>query len=239
MIKSKLLKSKIGAIVQARMSSQRFPNKVLYEVDGKPMLQYLLERLQHCNCLDALVVATSVDDSDTPIAEHCRQHGVACYRGSLLNVAGRFNQVLDVYQFDAFVRVNGDSPLLDQRLIEKGVGVFIVGDFDIVTNAQERTYPKGQTVEVLRSDTFRYGYELMRAEDEFEHVTPYFYKHPEDFRIHNFALPQNISAIRLSVDTQEDMDTFAAIVSRMEGPHWEYTLDDILEIHGRLVWGND
>ena len=99
---------KIGTIVQARMSSQRFPNKVLYEVAGKPLLQYLLERLEHCNCLDAIVVATSVDDSDTPIAEYCQQHSMACYRGPLANVAGRFNQVLDIYQFDGFVRVNGD-----------------------------------------------------------------------------------------------------------------------------------
>jgi spore coat polysaccharide biosynthesis protein SpsF len=233
------MKHKIGAIVQARMTSSRLPGKVLYEVAGKPMLQYLLERLEQCNCLDASVVATSVDDSDTPIAKYCRQHGVSCHRGSLTDVAGRFKEALDVNQFDTFARVNGDSPLLDQRLIEKGVDIFVAGDFDIVTNAQERTYPKGQTVEILRADTFRYGYKSMRAEDEFEHVTPYFYKHPEDFKIHNFALPQNLNHIRLSVDTQEDMDTFAAIVSRMETPHWEYTLDDIVEIHSRLVSRND
>jgi len=225
----------MGAIVQARMSSQRFPKKVLFEVAGKPMLQYLLERLNHCNYLDPIVVATSVDDSDSPIAKHCELHGVACHRGSLTNVAGRFKEVLDIYEFDSFVRINGDSPLLDQRLIEKGVNVFIAGDFDIVTNAQERTYPKGQTVEILRADTFRYGYELMQAEDEFEHVTPYFYKHLDDFKIHNFALSQNLNGIQLSVDTEQDMDTFAAIVSRMKRVHWEYTLDDILGIYDSLL----
>ena len=173
--------NKLGAIVQARMSSQRLPNKVLHKVAGKPMLQYLLERLEHCNCLDAIVVATSAEDSDTPIAEHCRQNGVPCYRGSLSNVAGRFNEALNIYHFDGFVRVNGDSPLLDQNLIEKAVSIFLAGDLDIVTNGQKRTYPKGQSVEVLRADTFRYAYQLMREEDEFEHVTPYFYKHAEKF----------------------------------------------------------
>jgi len=217
------------------MNSSRLPGKVLYNVGGKPMLQYILERLMHCSCLNNIVVATSMEYSDNPIAEYCRLHDFACHRGSLTNVSFRFKEVLDVNKFNGFVRVNGDSPLLDQRLIEKSVGIFIAGDFEIVTNAQERTYPKGQTVEVLRTDTFRYGYKMMRAEDEFEHITSYFYKYPEDFKIHNFVLPQNLNHIKLSVDTPEDMNMFAAIVSRMERPHWEYTLDDILEIHGRML----
>lgn len=229
------MKMKIGAIVQARMSSQRFPNKVLYRVAGKPMLQYLLERLEHCNCLDAIVVATSVEDSDTPIAEHCRQQGIPCYRGSLANVADRFNQVLDLYQFDGFVRVNGDSPLLDQRLIEKGVGIFLDGDFDLVTNALPPTYPKGQSVEVLRTSTYQRAYDRMQEAEDLEHVTKFFYKHPGDFRIKSFALAENLNDIRLSVDTWQDMDNFATIVSKMNKAHWEYTLEDILQIYRGLV----
>jgi len=199
------------------------------------MLQYLLERLEHCNCLDAIVVATSVEDSDTPIAEHCRQHGVPCYRGPSANVAGRFNQVLDVYQFDGFVRVNGDSPLLDQRLIEKGVGIFLDGDFDLVTNTLPPTYPKGQSAEVLLTTTYRKAYDRMQEAEDLEHATRFYYKHPEDFRIHNFALSESLNGIQLSVDTWQDMDNFATIISKMNRAHWEYTLEDILQIYRCLV----
>lgn len=226
---------KIGAIVQARMSSQRFPNKVLYRVAGEPILKYLLDRLEHCNCLDGIVVATSVEDSDTPIAEYCRLHNVPCYRGSLLNVADRFNQVLDLYQFDSFVRVNGDSPLLDQRLIERGVGIFLNGDFDLVTNVLPPTYPRGQSVEVLQTATYQRAYTRMQEAENLEHVTKFFYKHPEDFRIHNFALAENLNDIGLSVDTRQDLDNFATIISKMNRPHWEYTLEDILQIYRGLV----
>lgn len=217
------------------MSSQRFPNKVLHEVAGKPLLQYLLERLEHCNCLDAIVVATSVDDSDTPIAEYCRQHSMACYRGPLADVAGRFNQVLDIYQFDGFVRVNGDSLLLDQRLIEKGIGIFLNGDFDLVTNVFPRTYPKGQSIEVLRTTTYQGAYDRMQEAEDLEHVTKYFYKHSEHFRLHNFALAENLNRIQLSVDTWQDMDRCATILSKMSRPHWEYTLEDILQIYHNLA----
>ena len=226
---------KIGAIVQARMSSQRFPNKVLYKVAGKPMLQYLLERLEHCNCLDAIVVATSVEDNDTPIAEYCMLHSIPCYRGSLANVAGRFNKVLDMYQFDGFVRVTGDSPLLDQRLIEQGVGIFLNGDFDLVTNVLPPTYPKGQSVEVLQTSTYQKTYERMQEAEDLEHVTKFYYKHSEDFHIQNFALVENLNDIQLCVDTWQDIDNFATIVSKMSRPHWEYRLEDILQIYRSLA----
>lgn len=229
------MKMKIGAIVQARMSSQRLPNKVLLEAAGKPLLQYSLERLEHCDYLDNIVVATSIDDSDTPIADYCRQNSVACYRGPLSNVAGRFKEVLNLYQFDVFVRVNGDSPLLDQRIIEKGIDIFLNGDYDLVTNIFPRSYPKGQSTEILRVFTYRKACDRMRAEDDLEHLTRYYYNHPEEFRIQNFALTENLSHIQLSVDTWQDMDNFVTIVSKMIRPHWEYTLEDILQIYRSLA----
>lgn len=226
---------KIGAIVQARMSSARFASKVLYDVGGKPMLQYLLERLEHCRRLDAVVVATSKESSDTPIAEFCKQYGVDCYRGPLGDVAGRFEEVLHEYPFDAFVRVTGDSPLLDQSLVDRGVKIFRDGDYDLVSNVAPATYPAGQSVEVLRADTFRQAYQRMREAEDLEHVTMYFYKHPEDFRIKNFALSDNLNNIRLCVDTKQDMEIFTTIISRMERPHWEYHLEDILRIYRSLA----
>jgi spore coat polysaccharide biosynthesis protein SpsF len=226
---------KLGAIVQARMSSQRLPGKVLRQVAGKPLLQYLLERLDHCCYLEAVVVATSVDGSDTPIADFCQELGVACCRGPLFNVAGRFKEVLEEYQFDGFVRVNGDSPLLDQRLIEEGVAIFLKGDFDLVTNVLTRTYPKGQSVEIVRGETFRAAYQFMRTEDELEHVTRHFYNHRDDFRIFNFESGQDQSGIQLSVDTPQDMDIFASIISHMNKPHWEYTLTETLRIYRGLA----
>jgi spore coat polysaccharide biosynthesis protein SpsF len=224
----------IGAIVQARTGSSRFPNKVLHPVDGKSMLQYLLERLQRSPSLDTIIVATSTGAPDAAIADFCRQYGTDCYRGSLDNVAERFHQVLNVYHFDAFVRVSADSPLLDQRLIDKATGIFSNGDFDIVTNVMPPSYPKGQSVEVLRTTAYRQAYPKMREAEDLEHVTRYFYKHSEDFRIHNFSRPDNLNGIKLSVDTRQDMDRFSAIISRMIRPHWEYSLEEILELYHSL-----
>jgi len=228
------MKTKTGAIVQARMSSSRFPGKVLHIVSGKPMLLYLLERLKRCTSLDMIVVATSSDNTDTVIAELCGQLDLPCFRGSLTDVAGRFKDATAEYQLDAFVRVNGDSPLLDQNLIDKAVNIFLDSDCDLVTNLMPATYPKGQSIEVLRSKTYRQAYDSFKEDDEREHVTPYFYKHTEDFRIYNFSYKQNINDIKLCVDTPADMDMFAAIISNMDKPHTEYSLEDILRIYHEL-----
>ena len=228
---------KIGAVVQARMGSERFPGKVLYPVAGRPMLQYLLERLVRCGSLAAVVVATSADESDTPIETLCKARGVHCYRGSLLNVASRFQAVLGAYRFDAFVRVSGDSPLLDPKLVGKGVEMFLNGDFDLVTNVFPRSYPCGQSVEVIRADAFIRSADLMRGNDELEHVTPFFYRNRDGFRIVNFSADRDYRGMDLSVDTPEDMSRFAAIVAAMTRPHWEYGLPEILEIYETVLSG--
>ncbi len=221
---------KIGAIVQARMNSQRFPGKVLHKIAGRPMLQYLLERVTHCRSLDAIVVATSQELSDAPIADFCKKSGVACYRGPLFDVAGRFKEVLDKYKFDVFVRVNGDSPLLDQRLVDKGVRIFHQGGFEIVTNVLKRTYPVGQSIEILSACTFIKGYKLMQGPQDFEHATRFFYRNRKNFKIFNFVSDKDYSKIQLSVDTPEDLRAISLIITRMNKPHWQYGIEEILRL---------
>jgi spore coat polysaccharide biosynthesis protein SpsF len=224
----------IGAIIQARMSSRRFPGKVLCPVVDKPILLYTIERLKHCNFLDKIIVATSADASDTAIADLCLGQGLDCYRGPLENVAARFKNVLDKFYFDAFVRVCGDSPLLDQRLLNKGIEVFLNGEFDLVTNLMPRTFPSGQSVEIVRSDTFRQAYPLMREEEDLEHVTRFFYRNSSGYRIKNFTADRDYKGIHLAVDTPADFEVLAAILAAMDRPHWEYCLSEIVQLYTRF-----
>src|SRR5947207_1002273 len=116
---------RIGAIIQARMTSSRLPGKVLQSMHGRPMLQYLLDRLARAQGVSDIVVATSIDRSDDPIERFCSAAGVACVRGPLLDVAARFHEVLETWPLDAFVRVSADSPLLDQRIVDAAVRLYV------------------------------------------------------------------------------------------------------------------
>ncbi len=218
---------KIVAIVQARMSSSRLPGKVLKKVAGKPLLLYLLERLQRVKQLDGIVVATSLDPSDDILVDFCRESGVPCVRGPLEDVAGRFLLALQQYPADGFVRVCGDSPLLDQRLVSVGIEIFQRGGFDLVTNTLIRDHPDGQSVEVVSAETFQRIYPSMKDVGHLEHVTLFFYDHPDGFRIYDIKAGTCYSDLRFVVDTPEDLLTFDTLVDAMDRPHWEYGLDDL------------
>jgi spore coat polysaccharide biosynthesis protein SpsF (cytidylyltransferase family) len=217
----------IRALVQARMSSARLPGKVLRVVAGKPLLAYVLERLQRCPALDGLVVATSSEASDDGVAALCDERGVACHRGALEDVAGRFATALEAFPCEAFVRVSGDSPLLDPALVARAVDTFRAGAFDLVTNVFPRSFPRGQSVEVVRTAAFRACLPLMTGPEDREHVTPALYRHAERFRIMNLPAERDWSGRRFVVDDAEDLERFAGLIAAMRRPHWEYGLAEL------------
>lgn len=210
------------------MSSRRLPGKVLRPLAGKPTLQYLLERLAHCSEVDRVIVATSSEASDDPVAAFCEEAGALVHRGPLEHVAARFGEAVDRFELDAFVRVTADSPLLDQRLVDRGAALYRAGDFDVVTNVYPRsTFPSGQSLEVVRADAFRRALAGMDDPYEREHVTPYFYRRPEEFRIHNFVADEDHSSLDVSLDTPDDLRLIEGILERMERPHWTYSSDEV------------
>jgi spore coat polysaccharide biosynthesis protein SpsF len=218
----------IAAVVQARMSSRRLPGKVLRPLAGKPALQYLLERLERCEQVDRVIVATSTEPSDDPVAAFCETAGVAVHRGPLEHVAARFGEVAERFGLDAFVRVTADSPLLDQALVDRGAALYREGEFDVVTNVYPHsTFPSGQSLEVVRADAFLAALAHMDDPYEREHVIPHFYRRPDEFRIHNFVAEHDDSALDVSLDTEQDARLIEDILQRMERPHWTYSSDEV------------
>jgi spore coat polysaccharide biosynthesis protein SpsF len=210
------------------MSSRRLPGKVLRPLAGKPTLQYLLERLAHCGEVDRVIVATSSEPSDDPVAAFCEATGALVHRGPLDDVAARFGEVADRFELDAFVRVTADSPLLDQALVDRGAALYRDGEFDVVTNVYPRsTFPSGQSLEVVRAQAFRHALAKMDDPYEHEHVTPYFYRRPDEFRIHNFVADEDDSSLDVSLDTAADARLIETVLERMHRPHWTYSSAEV------------
>jgi spore coat polysaccharide biosynthesis protein SpsF (cytidylyltransferase family) len=217
--------------VQARMSSRRLPGKVLLPIAGKPMLGYLLDRLERCPGAPPVVVVTSGGADDDPVAAFCSRRRVDCFRGDLENVASRFAAVAEQRGLDGFVRVCGDSPLLDGRLVERALHLLRQGGCDVVTNVFPRSYPPGQSVEAIRADAFRRACELMSQPEDFEHVTKVFYQHPARFRVRNFTAPSAFGEVHLAVDTPEHLRLIEAVFRQMGRPHHEYGLDEVVKLY--------
>lgn len=225
---------RIGVIIQARMSSTRLPGKVLKQIQGKSVLNYLLERIGQCLGLQDVIVATSTDNTDDAIEEFCEESAVGCFRGSLENVAERFKDAAVNYKLDAFVRICGDSPLIDPQLVDEHVELFRQGAADLVTNVANRTFPHGQSVEVLSTEVYCQTVDKMNLRQHFEHVTRYFYEHPDEFAIKEIKCPIEWDGANFVIDTPADFKRISTLIEAMQRPHWEYHLKDLIHLDFQL-----
>jgi spore coat polysaccharide biosynthesis protein SpsF len=208
--------NKILGVVQARYSSVRLPGKVLLELSGQTILGWVIQKLTCCSLISQIVIATSADSSDDPIVAFCNARGLNCFRGSLNNVALRFSDVLETFQSDAFLRISADSPMIDPLIVDAAIRKFLAGKYDLVTNVQKRTFPKGQSVEVLHADTFKKVAKMLQSPYDQEHVTSYYYRNPARFRIHNIESENKCGHLQLSVDTMEDYLRMTDLLSRVD-----------------------
>jgi len=201
----------IIGILQARTSSTRLPKKVIKEIKGKTMLEYQIERIKLSSEFDKVVVATSTNPEDKVIVEIAKKCGVDYYRGDLNNVLERFYGICKRYRPDAIVRLTGDCPLIDYRIIDDIVKIYKNGNYDIVSNTFKRTFPDGLDVELLSFDALEHIYKNATTDEEKEHVTHYMYLHPDKFKIYNYAFKSDFSHLRWTVDEIEDFELISKI----------------------------
>ena len=209
---------KIGAVILSRMDSTRLPGKALLEAGGRPLLCHVLAFCRKVDGIDTIALATSDRLVDEPLSNFAKMNGITCIRGSLDNVAERFLSAMETLNLDAAVRINGDSPLINPKLISDCIQRFKEGSFDLVSNVPQRTYPYGMSVEVVGINAMRHAFALMSDLKHQEHVTKYFYDNQGKFNISIMTSgnPQ-FSEVQLSIDTREDFDRFVWIVDQLEG----------------------
>jgi spore coat polysaccharide biosynthesis protein SpsF len=218
----------ILGILQARMSSNRLPGKVLKDVHGAPMIVRQLERLALSARLDGLVVATSTDPTDDVLVEALRDHAVEVRRGSLGDVATRFNDVVAEFQPDNFVRLTADCPLADPSVIDMMIERHLASGADYTTIGLTRTFPVGLDAEVVRTGAFQRVLDMALTPAEREHVTMGLYNRRDDFTVDEVVQENDLSALRWTVDEPEDLAFVQAIYEALYDKNPHFTTADIL-----------
>ncbi len=186
------------------MSSQRLPGKVLRLLCGIPMLLYQYRRVQDARMLDKIVIATSMDRSDDPIREMCHTNRIMVFSGNLADVLDRFYWLGQLLQSHHIVRLTGDCPLIDPEIIDETVRRHLTGGYDYTRATTHCGWPDGYDTEVFTLQGLCKAWKEAKTGYDREHVTPYFYKHPEIFKIGEYRNDHDQSGIKISVDTEED-----------------------------------
>jgi len=173
----------IVAIIQARMTSTRLPGKSLAEICSRPMLWHVVNRVRKASRVDKVVVATSDQPSDDPIADFCERESIPCFRGNEQDVLDRFYQAAKAHHADVAVRITADCPLIDAAVIDQVIARFDRGDCDYASNVIRYTFPDGLDTEVFSFAALEQAWHDALKPAEREHVTPYL--RTERFRIAN------------------------------------------------------
>ncbi|MEK6845520.1 MAG: glycosyltransferase family protein, partial [Nanoarchaeota archaeon] len=209
-------KTKITAIIQARMGASRLPNKVLLPLVGKPALWHINHRLKQCQRIDQIIIATSTNPLDDAIEEFAKKEGITCYRGSENDLLDRLYRTCEKYGVEVFVRVTADCPFVDPRLVDEMTEFYFQNQekCDLVSNVHPPTFPDGLDLEII---PFRVlaetQFKLSNTFDR-EWFTAYLFE-KAGYRQLNYTNNVDISKLRWTLDTPEDYEFFKAVYGEL------------------------
>jgi spore coat polysaccharide biosynthesis protein SpsF len=208
---------KVVAIIQARMGSTRLPGKVLQDLEGETVLARVVTRLRRARLINDFLVATTDRAADDAIVKECRSLAVPVFRGDQDDVLDRYFRAAQLAKAEVVVRITSDCPLIDPEITDKTIAAFLEVRPDYASNSLVRTYPRGLDTEVMSFATLGRAWQEARKPHEREHVTPYVYEHPAEFKLLSVTGEADHSAHRWTVDTPEDLKLVRAIYSRLKG----------------------
>ena len=225
-------KSKVVASIQVRMGSSRLPGKVMRQIEHRPLLGHLIDRLRLSKNLDDIIVATSVNRENDVIELFCNSEGVECYRGSEEDVLERTLGALTITGAVIGVEVFGDCPIIDPRIIDHAVDYFFDHpEYEFVSNDLKTTYPPGMEVEVFTVNALRdSSQKLRRGHPDREHGTLFIRQNKGIYRIKNISAPtkHNRPDLELEVDTIEDFEVVTKILEHFKAEP-STSLEQIIE----------
>jgi len=218
----------IAAFIQARMTSTRFPGKVLKPILGRPMLELQIERVRSCQTIDRVVIVTSTALDDQQIVDLCQRINVDFFCGNLENVLNRFYQAAKKFKPDHIVRLTGDCPLIDAKVIDNMVRLYLEKKCDYGTNCMPPTYPDGLDAEIFTFKALKEAYSEVFLPSHLEHISLFFEEQPERFKIANLSNHIDLSGLRWTVDEPQDFEFVKIIFKTLYPVKPLFGMEDIL-----------
>jgi spore coat polysaccharide biosynthesis protein SpsF len=213
---------RINAVIQARTGSPRLPGKVLEDLGGRPVLEWVVRAAAAATTIDTVIVATSTLAGDDAVADLGDSLGVAVVRGSENDVLSRYVAALDAHPADAVVRLTADCPLLDPTLIDAVAGAWTAAPmYDYVSTILVRCLPRGLDVELASAAALRAVDRVALGHDRV-HVTSLLYAQPTPYRLLGLCVTPPANDLRVTLDTAQDLALLRALVAELPDapPAW-------------------
>ena len=209
---------RIIAIIQARMGSTRLPSKVLKEVAGIPLLKYQVNRVNKSILINDVVIATSDVREDDKLKRFCANNNIKCFRGSENDVLSRYYECANKFKANVIVRLTGDCPLVDPKIIDDVINLYFEKKADFASNTvppKTSTFPDGSDVETFSMEALERAHMEVQDPKDREHVTFYFWKYNKRFKTAQLTQEQDWSKYRFTVDYIEDLEVVEFIIKKL------------------------
>lgn len=219
--------TKTIAFIQARMSSSRFPGKVLLPLGGVPMIVYMARRARKARLLDDAVVVTSTNSSDDALVNALVEAQIPVFRGHLENVLQRYADAAQTFGAAEIVRLTGDCPLIDPDVIDAVVSLRRNTQSDYASNGEPPSFPDGLDVECFTFELLTRAIEKANRVSQLEHVTLWMRDVESGCSRANLQAVCDFSALRLTVDYPDDLQVIRELV-RVLPANGQFDLFDIV-----------
>jgi spore coat polysaccharide biosynthesis protein SpsF (cytidylyltransferase family) len=206
------MKNFFTAIIQARLGSTRFPNKVLNKLVGKTLIEILYNRLEKSQYLSNIIFA--IPEQDIPLEIEIKKIGAEYYKGSEHDVLERFFRTAQHYQIQNIVRITADCPLIDPGILDRMIEIYSQSDYQYISNSLPPTFPDGFDIEIFSFQILKKTYHIATDDFDREHVTSFIRNNNEIIK-YNYESEINHSHIRLTVDTPSDLELLKVLSEKI------------------------
>ena len=223
-------KLKLITIIQARLDSTRLPGKVLKKYNKIALLELLIKRLQRSKKINKIVVATSISSTNSKIKKLCAKLNIHCYRGSETDVIDRYYKVAKLFKSKNIIRVTGDCPLIDPKVVDQVVDKFFLNKVDYAANTMPPTYPDGLDIEIFNFKSLEQAWKSSRKIKKFrEHVTTHIRENKKLKKI-NLKYKKDYSFLRLTIDEPVDLMVIKNILKNFTNIY-NFGIDEIIQLY--------
>lgn len=204
------------AVIQARMGSTRFPEKMMANLNGRPMLEWVISRLTRCSLIDEVILAIPEEQRSKELRRIGEKLCVSIFEGPELDVLERVRQALEGKTFDAFVRVCADNPFVCPDEVANLIREFKKSRADYAYNHIPRNnlYPDGFGAEIVSKNAFKKILAQADGANQREHCFNYIWQNLGEFSIHTFDPPNekmHHPELRFDVDTVADIENLRSL----------------------------
>lgn len=200
-----------AVFIRAKLSSTRLPRKHLLPVQGRPIIERLIDRIRHHTHIDTIVLCITDEESDDELAAIAQAYRIQCHRGKKGDVLRQYIDAAKEFNIKTIVNIDADDPLVDYTLIDETAELMRVADADYLT---WEGYPLGCTPSGM--SVFGLEWVAQKHKEAVEHIFAYLEQEPDITKLtikeaSPWLSKPYIKDIRLTLDYPEDYELLRII----------------------------